>query len=342
MHTNSNNNTWVRNISSTPLTEAQVKVLGHRPNYAVIPRDPPITKYVASIEQVCTTLKQVEAEGLRGEVKAIIKKIQHPKYNITREEHKALEELKKDNNRIILTVDKGVSIVVIDKEEYIRNAEELLRQPPYKSIPTDPTNKYKNKLISPLKTIKTEGGMNEVIYRRLYPTGASSPKFYGLPKVHKTGVPLRPVGSTIAAVTYETSKELSRILKPLVGRSPYQVQNNKEFIQQIKGIKLRSDEIIMSYDVKALFTSVPIQPALKIIKKLLEDDQTLHQRTSMVVNNITCLLEFCLSSTYFTFQDKYYEQVEGAAMGSPISPIVANLLMEDFEMRAINTSPQPL
>ena len=263
-----------------------------------------------------------------------------PKYNLKRE-HKALEELKKDKNRVIFTADKGVSIVVIDKEEYIRKAEELLRQPTYKPIPTDPTNKYKNMLISLLKKIKTEGGIDEVTYRRLYPTGASPLKFYGLSKVHKTGMPLRPKVSSLRTVTYETSKELSRILKPLVGRSPYQVQNNKEFIQQLEDIKLRSDDIIMSYDVKALFTSVSIKPALKIIKKLLEEDQTLHQRTSMTVNKITCLLEFCLSSTYFTFQDKFYEKLEGVAMGSPISPIVANLYMEDFEMRAINTSPQP-
>ena len=101
------------------------------------------------------------------------------------------------------------------------------------------------------------------------------------------------------------------------------------------------DDIIIFYNVKALFTSVPIRPALKSIKKLLEEDQTLPQRTTMTVNNISCLLEFCLNSTYFTFQEKFYEQVEGAAMGSPISPIVANLYMEDFEMRAINTSPQP-
>ena len=154
-------------------------------------------------------------------------------------------------------------------------------------------------------------------------------------------MPLRPIVSSIGSVTYVTSKELSRILKPLVGRSPHHVQNNQEFIQQLEDIKLRSDDIIMSYDVKAFLTSVPIKPALKIIKKLLEEDQTLQQRTSMTVNNITCLLEFCLNSTYFTFQEKFYEQVEGAGMGSPISPIVANLYMEDFEMRAINTSPQP-
>ena len=64
-----------------------------------------------------------------------------PKYNLTKEEHKALEELKKDKTRTILTADKGVSIVVIDKEEYTRKADELLSQPSYKNIPTDPTNK---------------------------------------------------------------------------------------------------------------------------------------------------------------------------------------------------------
>ena len=92
----------------------------------------------------------------------------------------------------------------------------------------------------------------------------------------------------------------------------------------------------MSFDVKALFTSVPIEPAVKIIKKLLEEDTTLRQRTSMAVNNIVSLLEFCLRSTYFTFKGRYYEQTEGAAMGSPISPIVANLFMEDLETRAIS------
>ena len=95
----------------------------------------------------------------------------------------------------------------------------------------------------------------------------------------------------------------------------------------------------MSYDVKAVFTSGSIQPAINIIKKHLEEDRELQQRTSMTVNHIICLLEFCLKSTYFTFQGRYYEQMEGAAVGSPISPIVANLYMVDFEVKAINISP---
>ena len=80
---------------------------------------------------------------------------------------------------MILTADKGVSLVVMNKEEYIKKAEDLLNQPTYKSIPSDPTTRYKNKLITLLKTIKAEGGINEAIYRRLYPTGADPPNSMG-------------------------------------------------------------------------------------------------------------------------------------------------------------------
>ena len=153
-------------------------------------------------------------------------------------------------------------------------------------------------------------------------------------------MPIRPIVSSSGAVSYETSKELARILKPLVGKSPYQVQNTKDFIQ-LQGIKLQKGQCIMSYDVKALFTSVPIQPATDIIRRLLQEDGELQHRTNMSVRHITCLLDFCLRSTYFTFQGRFYEQQEGAAMGSPISPIIANLYMEDFEKKATSSLPQP-
>ena len=74
-----------------------------------------------------------------------------------------------------------------------------------------------------MKAIKTEGEIHEALYKRLYPTGAGSPKFYGLPKIYKEGIPLRPIVSSIGAASYETSKELARMLKPLVGKSIYHV-----------------------------------------------------------------------------------------------------------------------
>ena len=61
----------------------------------------------------------------------------------------------------------------------------------------------------------------------------------------------------------------------------------------------------------------------------------------MSAQHIICLLEVCLKNTYFIFQGRFYEQVEGAGMGSPISPIIANIYMEAFETKAISTAPQP-
>ena len=173
----------------------------------------------------------------------------------------------------------------------------------------------------------------------MYPTGCVPPKFYGLPKIHKPDTPLRPIVSSCGSVTYGVAKELAKILKPLVGKSPHHINSTQDFVEQAKQFKLEPGECLSSYDVSALFTSVPIDPALKIIKDLLDKDTTLKERTVMEVGDIILLLEFCLKNTYFSFQGQFYEQVEGAAMGSPVSPIVANLYMEYLEQKALSTAP---
>ena len=162
----------------------------------------------------------------------------------------------KDQDRIILTADKGVALVVMNRTDYINKSEELLDTGMYKKIPKDPTKKQKARLINILKKIKSEGGLSEDNYKKMYPTGAVSPKYYGLPKIHKAGTPLRPIISSIGTSTYNTVKELARILKPLVGTSIHHVQNTRDFIEQIIDVWLKDGESIISYDVTSLFTSV--------------------------------------------------------------------------------------
>ena len=166
-------------------------------------------------------------------------------------------------------------------------------------------------------------------------------KFYGQPRIHKLDTPLRPIVSSCGSVTYGVAKELAKILKPLVGKSPHNINSTQDFVEQVRNITLVSGECLSSYDVSALFTSVPIDPALKIIKDLLVKDPTLKDRTVMGIDDIIVLLEFCLKNTYFSFQGQFFEQVEGVAMGSPVSPIVANLYMEFLEQKAPSTAPHP-
>ena len=147
--------------------------------------------------------------------------------------------------------------------------------------------------------------------------------------------------STWGSVTYGVAKELTKILKPLVGKSPHHINSAHDFEEQVKHITLAAGECLSSYDVPALFTSVPVKPVLRVIKDLLEKDPTLKDRTVLPVEDIILLLEFCLKNTYFSFKDQFYEQVEGAAMGSLVSPIVANLYMDYFEQKALSTAPTP-
>ena len=226
------------------------------------------------------------------------------------------------------------------RQDYINKANHLLNQNTYKSIAKDPTNSIKNKLINILKRVKTKTGLDSNTYKSMYPTGCVPPTFYGLPKIHKPDTPLRPIVSICGSVTYGVAKELAKILKPLVGKSPHHITSTQDFVEQAKHIKLEPGECLSSY-VSALFTSVPIDPALNIIKDLLDKDNTLKETTVMEVGDIILLLEFCLKNTYFSFQGQFYEQVEGAAMGSPVSPIVANLYMEYLEQKALSTAPTP-
>ena len=146
--------------------------------------------------------------------------------------------------------------------------------------------------------------------------------------------------SSCGSLTYGVAKELAKILKPLVGKSPHHINNTQDFVEQVKHIILGPAECLSSYDVSALFTSVPVDPALNIIRDLLEKDHTLKEGTVLAVTHILLPLEFCLKNTYF-FQDQFCEQVEGADMGSSVSPIVATTYMEYVEQKALSTAPNP-
>ena len=62
----------------------------------------------------------------------------------------------------------------------------------------------------------------------------------------------------------------------------------------------------------------------------------------MAPKDVVTLLGLCLNCTYFLYQGQFYQQIHGATMGSPVSPIVCNLYMEDFEEKAITTAAHPL
>ena len=176
---------------------------------------------------MCHKLSDQDLEELRVETNHLLRKARAPRANITREEKKAVRELREDKERIVLTADKGVAMVVLDRKKYLEKAEALPVQPVYRIIDKDPTNKLKARLIQTLRRIKRDTNMGEGTYRTMYPTNCTAPKFSGLPKIHKTGTSFRSIVSSRGSVTYAMATVLARVLKPLVGKLPHHIQSTR-------------------------------------------------------------------------------------------------------------------
>ena len=63
-------------------------------------------------------------------------------------------------------------------------------------------------------------------------------------------------------------------------------------------------------------------------------DLSLDDRTSLIPDQIHDLLLTCVSSSCFQFQGKFYEQTAGTSMGSPLSPVLADIFMEELKVQS--------
>ena len=123
-----------------------------------------------------------------------------------------------------------------------------------------------------------------------------------------------------------------RYPEPRVGKSECHVKNSSVFVDKMRDLDVPPGQKLISYDVTALFTSILVPDAIDAVQLKLSADDTLSQRTSLFTDKILELLKFCLDTTYFVYKNH---------IGSPVSPIIANLYMKVFEERALSTAPHP-
>ena len=188
--------------------------------------------------------------------------------------------------------------------------------------------------------LKKPGYISDEDYKRLYPNGFYIGVLYGLPKVHKTNVPTRPNCSAIETSTYELGKYLANIIKPAASSSlGTDVSNTFQFAKQICNEDL-SSVYIVSFDVRSLFTNVPLKKIIKIcLDRLYRGDP--NHRPSIPESTLKKLLELCVCNNTFVFNGKVYEQIDGVAMGSSLGPLLANVHMAHLEEEFILKSSQP-
>ena len=162
----------------------------------------------------------------------------------------------------------------------------MLKDDTYRQLKRDPTSRVETKIIKALRTLEENNCLSSKERRYLSPCCSKPPQIYGLPKMHKVNIPLRPIMAAIGSPTYLLAKELARILMPLAGSTETQVKNSAEFVRRIREKEPQEGEIMISFDVVSLFTKVPTQEAMQAIHSLLLQDKSLEDRTTITIPDI--------------------------------------------------------
>ena len=156
---------------------------------------------------------------------------------------------------------------------------------------------------------------------------------YGLVKIHKTNFPVRPIISAINTPTYYLSKMLAKFLFNNLKRPSSHVNNSLDLKQKIENVCAPMGYTIISLDVISLFTNVADYLIFDSLEKRWNQ---LYNFCELNCSEFINVISFILHNNYFVFNDTYYKQIFDAAVGNPLSPILADIVMEDLENRALS------
>nr|VZH98217.1 unnamed protein product [Spirometra erinaceieuropaei] len=286
---------------------------------------------IAAAESILSQTEATEEtkSPIRHQVSSLLM-AHRPREVLSKVENDALRELKADKDLVIVPADKGRSTVVLDRKDYIQKAKGLLEDRQfYVPCATNPLKALTREINATLLALENSGPITPTDRRMARPQDTALARFYGLPKVHKDGAPLRPIVSLKGTPTYGLAKWLFRRLKLLAAESDTTVSSSAQFLEKLKGVNLHPNEVMVSFDVTSLFTSIPQDLAIETIELLQSKyDETENRLGSAPVLQ---LLKLCLR-TYFTFDGTICKQVKGTPMASPISGFIAEAVLQRLEL----------
>lgn len=260
------------------------------------------------------------------------------KFNLSVAEVKALRDLKNTKHIVIKPADKGATVVILNREQYIMEVERQLSDTVYYKKLDQPIFGETIPLIDHiLDKLKRKKFIDEK--QKKYLKGDLQPRerrFYILPKIHKDPKswtvpyevpPGRPIVSDCGSETYYTAEYLDFYLNPLSTRHPAYLKDTYHFINIVKGLWIPSNSYFFSMDVASLYTNIDIPSGINAVKKCFAKYPD-PKRPDL---ELLQLLEINLMRNDFVFNGQFYLQVKGTAMGKKFAPAYANIFMANWE-----------
>lgn len=328
-------NNWIINISDTNLTDSEKQVLNKGLNYALPNRSRDIPKFIANIESSIDKnykISNTDKSLIRYQICSAIDSTPVASQNISKKELSAIKSLKNNKNIMIVPADKGCSIVVMNTDDYENKLlEHLSDTETYLPLQNNSTNDLKKRINSFLKDLFENKLLTREQYWHLFANSDTTPLFYALIKTHKPGYPIRPIVSFCGSPSYFLAQFLSNLLTPATNNTENKLINSYETKEKLKNIIIPSDHVLASFDVKSLFTSIPQDLALECCRKFISNNDEIFEKTRLNENEITDLINICLNATSFQYKNKMYQQIKGTPMGSPVSVVIAEIVMQHIE-----------
>ena len=256
--------------------------------------------------------------------------------NLTKNERAALKGLMEDNNIIIKGADKGSAVVVWDKEDYLTEAECQLGDSKVYEKVKEPLPALNKSIKSCLAKIKKRRDVSVETLDYFMINNPRLGRFYLLPKIHKRleEVPGRPVVSNTKYHTENISAYLDHHLKPIAQKVKSYVKDTNDFLRKIRDLqKISRNAILCTIDVVGLYPSIPHDEGLNVLKKVLGERDNINVSSETLLD----LASLVLKNSYFEFDNEYYLQKQGTAIGTKMAPSYAILFMDSLETRFLES-----
>jgi len=264
--------------------------------------------------------------------------------NLTHVERQAIQQLKNNPHIIIKPADKGSKIVILDKHQYMYEANRQLSNTKHYK-PIENSIQPQTQLRTIIKRLYDQHYITAKQRDFLYGTDTPRPRlFYLLLKVHKEPgtwtipfevPPGRPIVSDCNSESYNISQYIDHYINPLSTRHPSFLRDTYHFMERIGPIVVPSNTHIFTIDIDSLYTNINTATGIQAIRNIFKR----YPDNTRPDTEILQLLEISLTSNDFLFNDHYYLQVEGTAMGKIFAPAYANIYMAEWEREALAKCP---
>jgi len=340
------------NHSSHKLSEPEKEALSHGLKYSFNPTKINYTRHFLAFEKIFKTLSEnsiyKRSVDSLNYVRSTVKHLAFSSYygfvsSVSQYEKsliRILKDLSSNPNLVITKPDKGNGVVLLDKQSYIDKMHTILNDRSKFCLISEEWIKLlfrqEDRVNRFIDGLSKGGIISDEERSRLRVSGSKPGIMYGLPKIHKRNVPLRPILSTIGTSNYDISKFLVNLLSPICN-SEYSIKDSFSFAREIS--QFRNDNYVMaSFDVSSLFTSIPISETIEIIlSKLYSSDQSVYSNLNR--KDFRKLLELCTKDNIFIFNGDMYKQIDGAPMGGCVSPSLAEIFMSHHERHWLDDCP---